>query len=70
MTNTELYDNKMPIDRLLQAENVRNVLKSILDPNVRIEDGIVRKGGSSSTINVKKEHEGKRYTVLIWPTNK
>jgi len=64
--NEELY-NTTPVDSLLKAENVKNVLKAILDPEVSIDEGIVRKGGSSSTINVKKEHEGKRYIVILWP---
>ena len=62
----ELYNNT-PVEALLTAENVKNVIKAILSPDVYIDEGIVRKGGSSSTINVKKGHEGKRYLVILWP---
>jgi putative transposon-encoded protein len=58
--------NPTPVERLLNAENLKNVLKELFY-NSEIVSTEVKKGSkSSSNIYVHKKYEGKKATVIIW----
>lgn len=54
------------VDRLLDGENLRNVIKALFN-NADIISSEVKKGAkSSSNIYVHKRYTGKRVTVIVW----
>lgn len=59
-------EKKGSIDRLLDGENLKNVIKTMFQ-NAEVVNTNVKKGASSSAnIYVHKKHLGKRATVIIW----
>ncbi len=58
--------DKSSVERLMKAENLKNVLKQLF-MDITIVTTEVKKGAkSSSNIYVNKKFEGKSATVIIW----
>ena len=62
----EPKEKKVSVERLMEGENLKNVIKTIFQ-NAEVMTCEVKKGAkSSSNIYVHKRYTGKRATVIIW----
>ena len=64
--NDDMIVNQTPIETLLNAKNLANVLKAMFETAV-LHTAEVKKGsGTSGNIYVPKKHIGKLATIIIW----
>jgi len=61
-----VLENKDSVERLLNSENLKNILKELFSKATIIDTEVKRGSKSSSNIYVKKALTGKRATVIIW----
>jgi len=62
----EEKDKKTSVERLMSAENLKNVISQLFSAAVIINTEVKKGAKSSSNIYVNKKYEGKDATVVIW----
>ena len=55
-----------PVERLLSAKNLSNVLKTLFEDVEIIETEVKRGSSSSAQVYVPGKYKGQKATVLIW----
>ncbi len=66
MPEDGMFPKKDTVERLMDSENLKNVLQHLFSDAIILSTEVKKGAKSSSNIYVNKKHEGKRATVIIW----
>lgn len=66
MPDGETFSKETSAERLMNSENLKNVLQQLFTEAIILSTEVKKGAKSSSNIYVNKKYEGKRATVIIW----
>ena len=69
MPEEEMISKQTSSERLMNSENLKNVLQHLFSDAIILSTEVKKGAKSSSNIYVNKKYEGKRATVIIWQNN-